>query len=646
MSFRQQFLAAIDLDSSEDEHGNRDVAQEEKLSGEMSIAKRVQSSLRPTPVVACGQEAGACIDLDQADASDPDARKAKRGRFHVNGLAEDLSASSNPLVVSCSSVGTAASAVSSSNSRGPAFRSASAGPVFLNRLLDGVGPGGPPVTEELSLQDIFERHPSCDGRPPLEVLIANFMIDLSWLLDECPTLQQVPELTVLQGDGGQGCESAALARSHLGLKTHIHSPPLPLQWGTHHSKLALLLYADCIRVCIRTFNDIFPDFYHKSQGIFLQDFPARRETNADHANNVSRVCGIKFDAFGSDFGIHLKRYLDRCGGFSVSCLDRYDFSTAAAGLVASVPGYHRGREMRFWGHLRLRDLLATNATLPSCTVIEDRVLCQFSSLGTLSEKWLDEFHTSLAAIRHFGDRRNPGRPPLLLVMPTVSQVRDSFEGWVAGVSLHARLSQLKSWFQAKWRKWGAADANDNSRAAVRARNAMPHVKSYCRYVQRHGRFPAILWQFVGSQNLSKAAWGEMQKNGTQLCIRSYELGVALFPWRLHMLERDPERRKGHFWRVRADCTNNSTSHDVACPVFVSSEGQGERGTSDEAANMVAEQPIVCPTQVPPAGPPEPGDSIWVKDLEHPEQAGFDRFGSRLGERAACFYGYRAARTRS
>lgn len=34
---------------------------------------------------------------------------------------------------------------------------------------------------------------------------------------------------------------------------------------------------------------------------------------------------------------------------------------------------------------------------------------------------------------------------------------------------------------------------------------------------------------LGSANLSKAAWGALEKNGTQLMIRSYELGVLFLP---------------------------------------------------------------------------------------------------------------------
>lgn len=40
---------------------------------------------------------------------------------------------------------------------------------------------------------------------------------------------------------------------------------------------------------------------------------------------------------------------------------------------------------------------------------------------------------------------------------------------------------------------------------------------------------AIAWAAVTSSNLSKAAWGELQKGGAQLFCRSYELGVLLTP---------------------------------------------------------------------------------------------------------------------
>ena len=44
-----------------------------------------------------------------------------------------------------------------------------------------------------------------------------------------------------------------------------------------------------------------------------------------------------------------------------------------------------------------------------------------------------------------------------------------------------------------------------------------------------GRESRIAFLVVTSHNLSKAAWGALQKNETQLYIMHYELGVLLLP---------------------------------------------------------------------------------------------------------------------
>ena len=65
----------------------------------------------------------------------------------------------------------------------------------------------------------------------------------------------------------------------------------------------------------------------------------------------------------------------------------FDFSQARGQLVASVPGVFRGREMHRWGHMRLRQLLRGEARLASRF---DTVCCQFSSFGSLTQKWFDQ----------------------------------------------------------------------------------------------------------------------------------------------------------------------------------------------------------------------------------------------------------------
>eukprot|EP00927_Polykrikos_kofoidii_P065749 TRINITY_DN61465_c0_g1_i1.p1 TRINITY_DN61465_c0_g1~~TRINITY_DN61465_c0_g1_i1.p1 ORF type:complete len:677 (-),score=82.12 TRINITY_DN61465_c0_g1_i1:179-2209(-) len=671
MTFLREFMSAIDLSSSDEDSESVADTRVAHQRTPLWPAKRLRVSeqaAQPSLGSDCGgghSPRHNAVNVTQVGHCGTGVESAIPpacvGIARANG-------SNNALPATASVEQVADAARHASDASAPlAARVAQASPIFLNRLLDGIGPGGSNQMEEVSLQDIFERHP-LNGVSPVEVLLANFMVDLAWLIEECPSLRDVPRLTVMHGDGGQGCvDTAMLPRVRSGLETRVHAPPLPLDWGTHHSKLAILFYPDAIRVCVRTFNDIFCDFHHKSQAMYLQDFPCRSRPSQSPPAAVEGLCS---DEFGKDFALQLQRYLDRCGGFDTACLSRYDFSTAAAALVASVPGYHRGRDLSDWGHMRLRELLSRHALQPATAIAdafdeleEEAIVCQFSSVGSLSKRWVDDFHLTLSTTRTplsvptppacASKGRRPEKPrlsdaarrlpPLRLVMPTVSQVRDSFEGWVAGVSLFAKQAQLRGDFAPLWRRWGPADMRDTSRAAERARDAMPHVKSYVRYVMpRSGDdcgTPALLWIVVGSHNFSKAAWGELQKGGTQLCIRSYELGVALFPNRLDALEPDPEQQ-GYFLRHRQTLNKACT-----CPVFVphaSAPCHDRFATSACTWKGLRALRVVCPTQVPPAGPPDDGDCMWARDMEFPESAGLDRFGTHIGERQARFYGFKSA----
>ncbi|CAF1632803.1 unnamed protein product, partial [Didymodactylos carnosus] len=57
-------------------------------------------------------------------------------------------------------------------------------------------------------------------------------------------------------------------------------------------------------------------------------------------------------------------------------------------------------------------------------------------------------------------------------------------------------------------------------------HASPHIKTYLR---TSNDYKQLLWFLVTSANLSKAAWGSLEKDNTQLFIRSYEIGVLFLP---------------------------------------------------------------------------------------------------------------------
>ena len=222
-----------------------------------------------------------------------------------------------------------------------------------------------------------------------------------------------------------------------------HRPPLPITYGTHHSKAFLLLYPSGLRLIIHTANLIHPDCNNKTQGLWHQDFPLKSATAPPT----------------SEFESSLAAYLTKLSLPAptarevLAAVKQHDFSGAAAKLVASVPGYHNGAALNAYGHMRVRSLLVqvgalrrlvlhlfviisdvgvterifrllrphlcalsgghmlgANVLSYGCVGAQEElgeeyrsapVVAQCSSLGSLDENWLlGEFGASLAAGRY------------------------------------------------------------------------------------------------------------------------------------------------------------------------------------------------------------------------------------------------------
>ncbi|CAH8663830.1 unnamed protein product [Heterobilharzia americana] len=179
-------------------------------------------------------------------------------------------------------------------------------------------------------------------------------------------------------------------------------------------------------------------------------------------------------------------------------------------LIASVPGRHTGEKLKKFGHPRLGQVLHTrNSQIPSSWPL----IGQFSSIGSLGVQpaaWFTtEWSSSLAG---------RGARGLRMIYPCVEDVRNSLQGYFAGGCLpYTKAVAVKQpWLHQFLHRW----------QAFRFSRAAPHIKSYAR-ISPNGR--EIAWFLLTSANLSKAAWGAYEKSGSQLMIRSYELGVLFLP---------------------------------------------------------------------------------------------------------------------
>ncbi|KAL5730922.1 tyrosyl-DNA phosphodiesterase 1 [Ranunculus cassubicifolius] len=358
-------------------------------------------------------------------------------------------------------------------------------------------------TSSVAIRDVIQ------GNVSLAVL-SNYMVDMDWLISVCPSLTKIARVLIIHGEG-----DATLSHLQKSKPANwiLHKPPLPISYGTHHSKAMLLVYPRGLRVVIHTSNLIYVDWNNKSQGLWMQDFPWKDQKEQHRGSGfendlIDYLSALKLPEFSLD--------LPGIGNVKInsSFFKRFDYSSAVVRLIASVPGYHSGPNLKRWGHMKLRTILQ------ECVFAKEfqksPLVYQFSSLGSLDEKWMAELAFSMSS--GLADDKTPlGLGKAQIIWPTVEDVRCSLEGYAAGSAIPSPLKNVEKDFLKKyWTKWKATHTGRN--------RAMPHIKTFARYNGQN-----LAWFLLTSSNLSKAAWGALQKNNSQIMIRSYELGVLFLP---------------------------------------------------------------------------------------------------------------------
>ncbi|XP_031500494.1 tyrosyl-DNA phosphodiesterase 1 [Nymphaea colorata] len=344
----------------------------------------------------------------------------------------------------------------------------------------------------------------------LVAILSNYMVDIDWLFSACPLLRKIPHVLLIHGENDGILDH--MKKNKL-INWTLHKPLLPIAYGTHHSKAMLLVYPQGVRVVIHTANLIYVDWNNKTQGLWMQDFPWKQrqdhsKTSPFEEDLVDYLEKLKWP------GLNVSIPVAGSATINSSFFRKFDFSSASVRLIASVPGYHSGGSLKKWGHMKLRSVL--QESLFDKEFQKSPIVYQFSSLGSLDQKWMDELSASMSSgLSENGSSLGLGN--VQIIWPNVEDVRCSLEGYAAGNALPSPQKNIERAFLKKyWCKWKAIHTG-------RCR-AMPHIKSYTRYNGQR-----LAWFLLTSANLSKAAWGALQKNGSQLMIRSYELGVLFLP---------------------------------------------------------------------------------------------------------------------
>ncbi|KAL5972757.1 hypothetical protein ACLOJK_039563 [Asimina triloba] len=172
------------------------------------------------------------------------------------------------------------------------------------RLLRVQGLPGWANTSSISIENVIEvvLHSSvlsllAKGNVIVAIL-SNYMVDMDWLLSGLANLSLTAFMERMKSDLGVDKMVLEMEKIPHGLIIHgesdgraehikkikpaswvLHRPPLPISYGTHHSKAMLLMYPQGVRVVVHTANLIYVDWNNKTQGLWMQDFPWKDQKN-------------------------------------------------------------------------------------------------------------------------------------------------------------------------------------------------------------------------------------------------------------------------------------------------------------------------------------------------------------------------------
>lgn len=277
---------------------------------------------------------------------------------------------------------------------------------------------------------------------------------------------------------------------------------MPEAFGTHHSKMMVLIRADdSAQVVIHTANMIPKDWTNMTNGIWrspLLPFLSVSALETAAKSLPGEYSGEKGSTkypigSGERFKVDLLRYLGAYGKRLHTLIEQlvlYDFSAIRAALVASTPDRvkldgTRPDERTSWGWVGLREVLgevpsSTGSNTNESSSNRNTLVAQVSSIATLDQTgaWLNHFRgvlgtsmkaaslsttaseaaslkTSLPAKPSASSGFKPASklqqvqpsqpnvhnttpPPLRIIFPTVADVRTSVDGYYAGASIHLK----------------------------------------------------------------------------------------------------------------------------------------------------------------------------------------------------------------
>lgn len=213
---------------------------------------------------------------------------------------------------------------------------------------------------------------------------------------------------------------------------------MPEMFGTHHSKMMILLrHDDTAQVVITTANMIPRDWANMTQGVWqspLLPLAGGEQPGAGEAPPTGSGAKFKIDLLNYLRAYNTKRAV--CKSL-VDKLAGFDFSAVRGALIASVPGRHAIHDdsPTRWGWAAIKQTLRTVPAQEGTA----EIVAQVSSIATLGPKdaWLRA--TFFAALSQAATGPSTPKLNFKVVFPTPDEIRRSLDGYGSGGSIHTKI---------------------------------------------------------------------------------------------------------------------------------------------------------------------------------------------------------------
>ncbi|KAI8329710.1 tyrosyl-DNA phosphodiesterase I [Chlamydoabsidia padenii] len=378
-------------------------------------------------------------------------------------------------------------------------------------------------TDTVSLHDLLYH-------ADLEYIVQlNFMVDLAFLLShlhpQVLTNGKVPMVVIY--DSTDADTAKQVVKKYPWIR--LIAPKLSDRYGSHHTKAMILFFntngLKTAQIVIMTANMVEGDWNLMTQGVYrTPKCPLKLKKQPSSSPITGSIQGVEFGSpFERDMSNYLRAYDLPVLNEVAHRLRFYDWSCCKAILIGSIPGRHKGPDLKKWGMLRLAQVLQDYVQLSEQCCQESSIVIQCSSIANLTSRFIQSLERCLSSANNADEAR---QVTTKLVYPTVDVVAQSCTGLLeSGGFLRLDESvyeKQRPWFEEHMVEWTSY--------TVGRHYLMPHIKTFTRiYLDSNTNKYALAWFLLTSHNLSRAAWGDLQVNDTQLYIKSYELGVFLAP---------------------------------------------------------------------------------------------------------------------